>query len=55
MKKDVVVWHCSAKSERASGWVERVGKQNAISGALHQCEIRRQTSSACKIVNCYKI
>lgn len=47
------VWHCNARSKRASGWVERVGKQNAINGALHQCEIRRQEARPCRIVNCY--
>lgn len=52
---DKSVWHCEAKSTRASGWVEKVGKENAKRGALNQCEIRRQTSVPCKIVNCYKL
>ncbi len=49
------VWHCTARSTRASGWVERVGLDNAKRGALKQCNIRRQTSSHCRITNCYKI
>ncbi len=53
-RKDTSVWHCVARSQRASGWVERIGKQNSMRGALKQCEMRRQTSSVCKIVNCYK-
>lgn len=52
---DKSVWHCEAKSKRASGWVERVGKKNAMNGALYQCQIRRQTSSKCKIIHCYKL
>ncbi len=48
-------WHCIARSDRASGWVERVGKQNAMNGALHQCNIRKSISSNCKITKCYKI
>jgi len=55
VKKDVYVWHCSASSTRASGWVERIGKQNAINGALHQCEIRRVTHQSCTIDNCYRV
>lgn len=54
-KKSSTVWHCTAKSDRASGWVERVGLQNAKNGALHQCNIRRQTNSQCRITNCYKV
>lgn len=54
-KKDLQVWHCSAKSERASGWVEKVGKQNAINGALNQCEIRRISDRKCTIDRCYRI
>jgi len=53
--KKVYVWHCIAKSKRASGWVEKSGKQNARSGALHQCKIRRVSNVPCKIVDCYKI
>ena len=49
------VWHCKAASQRASGWVEKVGKQNAIRGAIRQCELRRQTNTKCRIVNCYKL
>jgi len=49
------VWHCTARSTRASGWVERVGLDNAKRGALKQCNIRRQTSSYCRITNCYKV
>lgn len=54
-KTSSTVWHCTAKSSRASGWVERVGLQNAKNGALHQCNIRRQTNSVCRITNCYKV
>lgn len=56
-KKQVskVVWHCKAASQRASGWVEKLGKQNAIKGAIRQCELRRQTNTKCRIVNCYKL
>jgi tetratricopeptide (TPR) repeat protein len=55
VKKSSTVWHCTAKSDRASGWVERVGLQNAKNGALKQCNMRRQTNSYCKITNCYKV
>ncbi len=55
VKKSATVWHCTAKSKRASGWVERVGLQNAKNGALKQCNIRRQTNSVCQITNCYKV
>lgn len=54
-KKSSTVWHCTARSDRASGWVERVGLQNAKNGAIKQCNIRRQTNSYCKITNCYKV
>lgn len=56
-KKQVskAVWYCKAASQRASGWVEKVGKQNAINGALHQCEIRRVTAQKCSLDNCYKV
>lgn len=54
-KSDRSVWHCTARSDRASGWVERVGKENAKRGAIHQCTIRLQTSSPCRITNCYKL
>jgi len=47
------VWYCKAKSERASGWVRKVGKQNAINGAIRQCNNRRQTSSRCRIIDCH--
>jgi serine/threonine protein kinase len=47
------VWYCEARSARASGWVRKVGKQNAINGALRQCNMRRQTSSRCRITNCH--
>ncbi len=52
--RPVVIWHCSAKSKRASGWVEKAGLEAAKKGALHQCEIRRQTEVPCRIVTCYK-
>lgn len=55
VKKSATVWHCTAKSDRASGWVERVGLQNAKNGAIKQCNIRRQTNSYCHISNCYKV
>lgn len=55
VKRSSTVWHCTAKSDRASGWVERVGLQNAKNGALKQCNIRRQTNSVCRITNCYKV
>ena len=54
-KKDRAVWHCEAKSQRARGWVERVGKQNAMNGAIRQCNLRKVTNSTCKISNCYKL
>ena len=54
-KKAQSVWHCEARSERASGWVERVGKQNSMNGAIRQCNIRKVTNSTCKISNCYKL
>jgi hypothetical protein len=53
-KKQAIVWHCIAKAKRASGWVERLGLENAKKGALYQCEIRRQENEPCRIVSCYK-
>jgi len=53
--KPVEVWHCDARAKRASGWVEKVGKQNAIKGALHQCEVRRVTDTPCSISRCYRV
>jgi len=53
--RDRSVWHCSARSIRASGWVERVGKENAKRGALKQCTMRLQTNQPCRIVNCYRL
>ena len=52
--RPVVIWHCSAQSKRASGRVEKTGLEAAKKGALHQCEIRRQTEVPCRIVTCYK-
>ncbi len=49
------VWYCKAKSDRASGWVRKVGKQNAMNGALRQCNNRRQTYSRCRIVDCHVV
>ncbi len=49
------LYHCSARAKRASGWVERFGKENAMKGALHQCEIRRVTEVPCRIENCYRV
>lgn len=54
-KSSAHVYHCTARSTRASGWVERVGLQNAKNGALKQCNMRRQTSAYCRITNCYKV
>lgn len=54
VKSDRSVWHCTARSTRASGWVERVGKENAKRGALRQCTMRLQTSTPCRITNCYR-
>jgi hypothetical protein len=53
-KNSQKIWHCIAKGKRASGWVERVGLQNAKQGALYQCEIRRQEKEPCRIVSCYE-
>jgi len=53
--KPVVVWHCTARSKRASGWVEKIGLEVAKKGALHQCEIRRQTEVPCRITDCYEM
>ncbi|RLA66195.1 MAG: hypothetical protein DRQ78_04515 [Epsilonproteobacteria bacterium] len=55
IKKSTQVWHCSAKSERASGWAEALGLNAAKKKALKQCNIRRQTSSSCRISKCYKV
>ncbi len=49
------VWHCTAKSVRASGWVERVGLENSKKGAIKQCDIRRVTNTDCKITKCYEV
>lgn len=54
-KKSSGVWHCTARSTRASGWVERVGLENAKNGAIKQCNLRRQTNSYCRITKCYKV
>ncbi|PHS40638.1 MAG: hypothetical protein COB07_03795 [Sulfurovum sp.] len=54
-KKSSGVWHCTARSDRASGWVERVGLENAKNGAIKQCNLRRQTNSYCRITNCYRV
>jgi len=54
-KRHISIWHCSAKSVRASGWAEDVNKNKAISSALHQCEIRRVSPQKCQIVNCYTL
>lgn len=48
-------WHCIARSDRASGWVERIGRQNSMNGALHQCNIRKPIDEICKITDCYKV
>ena len=53
--KPMEVWHCEARAKRASGWVEKVGKENAIKGALHQCKIRRVTEVSCSISHCYRV
>ena len=53
-RSDRSVWHCTARSTRASGWVERAGKENAKRGALRQCTMRLQTSTPCRIINCYR-
>lgn len=55
VKRDRSVWHCTARSVRASGWVERVGKENAKRGALQQCTMRLQTNTPCRITNCYRL
>ena len=55
-RRDSAVWRCTARSSRgAKGWVERVGKENAKRGALHQCKIYSRTNVPCKISNCYKL
>jgi hypothetical protein len=54
-RKKAEVWHCEARAKRASGWVEKVGKQTAMNGALHQCEIRRVTEVPCRISRCYQV
>jgi len=54
-KSSAHVYHCTARSTRASGWVERVGLQNTKNGAIEQCNKRRQTNSYCRITNCYKV
>lgn len=55
VKKATHVWHCTAKSVRASGWAESTNYSNARSMALNQCNKRRQTSTRCRVTNCYKI
>lgn len=55
-RRDSAVWRCTARSSRgATGWVERVGKENAKRGALHQCKIYSRTNVPCNISNCYKL
>ena len=52
VKKPQVVWHCIAKSVRASGWADNLNQSRAKTSALHQCEIRRVSDKACQIVSC---
>ena len=54
-RRDKSVWRCTARSGRASGWVEKMGKANAKRGALRQCTMRLQTKVPCRISNCYKL
>ncbi len=55
-RRERIVWRCTARSSRgATGWVERVGKENAKRGALQQCKIHARTNVPCKISNCYKL
>ncbi len=53
-RKKTVVYHCSAKALRASGWTESTSLSKAKKGAIRQCMKRRVSSKACVIQNCYK-
>lgn len=53
-EKPYVVYHCSAKALRASGWQESTSLYKAKQGAIRQCMIRRVSSEPCVIQTCYK-
>jgi len=49
-----VVYRCTAKALRASGWRESTNLAKAKKGAIRQCMIRRVSNKPCIIQNCYK-
>ena len=49
-----VVYRCTAKALRASGWTESTNLAKAKKGAIRQCMIRRVSNKPCIIQNCYK-
>lgn len=53
-RNKTVVYHCSAKALRASGWTESTSLTKAKKGAIRQCMKRRVSTKACVIQNCYK-
>ena len=53
-RKKTVVYHCSAKALRASGWTESTSLAKAKKGAIRQCMKRRVSNKACLIQSCYK-
>lgn len=53
-RKKTVVYHCSAKALRASGWTESTSLAKAKKGAIRQCMIRRVSDKPCVIQKCYK-
>lgn len=53
-KTKTVVYRCTAKALRASGWSESSNLARAKRGAIKQCMIRRVSNKPCIIQNCYK-
>jgi len=53
-RKKTIVYHCSAKALRASGWTESTSLSKAKKGAIRQCMKRRVSNKACVIQSCYK-
>lgn len=49
----VIIYHCSSKAFRASGWAESTNLNKAMRGAHRQCMIRRVSNQPCIHQNCY--
>lgn len=53
-RKKTVVYHCSAKAFRASGWAESTSLSSAKRIAIGACMKRRVSNKECRIQSCYK-